>query len=93
MLLILMMFIMSYQYNPHFSVTDKPGQYIEIVKTEYDTQKNETYAILQRYEITAANFNPNWRFMQPRPFLGKPSNQEILKSIIHDENVKVVGLN
>ncbi len=92
MLLALMMFITAFQAHPHFTETKTAGQYIEIVKTEYDSVNNQTYAVLEKYEVTYDNANINWQFMQPRPFAGKPSNQDILRSIIHDSQVKVIGL-
>lgn len=89
----LMLFITTYQANPQFQMKNVPGSYIEIVRTDYNATRNETSAIFQRYDIVAQNANPNWKLMMPRYYPGAANEQEILKSIVHDNYVKVVGLN
>lgn len=92
MLEILMMFIMMHRANPQYKVVDQPGQYFEIVKTAYDSKKNQTYAVFQRYGLDVKGQNPYLLWMQPRPFPGKPTELEMLKTVEHDNYVTIVGL-
>ncbi len=92
LLISMMLYIQSFMYQPHFTVTDKVGEFVEIVNVQYDAQANQTYAAIEVYQSDAVGQNPYIRWMQPRPFVGKPSLQDMLKTIEHDPYVTVVGL-
>ncbi len=79
-LISLMLWIQAYQAHPHFSQT-APGEYVEIVKTEYDAGNNQTYMILEKYQVLKDISNVNWQLMQPRPFPGNPSNAQMLSTV------------
>ena len=77
--------------NPTYT-QKAPGSYAEIVKTEYDTQNNQTYFVIQRYDVDSFDNSPHMMWMQPRPFPGKPTTQEVLKQLKNDNSVKIIGL-
>lgn len=92
LLLFMMQWCMMWMSNPHFTVTDKVGEYVEIINPQYDAKANQTYAVVVVYEIDATGQAPYLRWMQPRPFAGKPTQQEMLKTIVADSYVNIVGL-
>ncbi len=80
--------------NPQFTNTNI-GEFIEVVNVQYDPVNNQTYADLAFYEKDSIN-TPTYLFgMQPRPYAGQLTKQEILQNISQYENdpgITIVGL-
>ncbi len=90
MLQVLMSFCLMFLSSPQVA-QKAPGDYLEIVKTSYDQQTNETYAVFARYYISPENqMYVYW--MEPVPFVGKPTEQQILQTASVDYGITVTNL-
>lgn len=92
MLITLMLWCAAFIQNPHFTVTNKVGEFVEVLNPQYDKANDQTYGIVTVYVEGGQDTTPALLWMQPRPFKGQPSMQDMLKSIDHDNGITVVGL-
>lgn len=72
----------------------KPGEYVEMVRSDFDASSNTTYLMMERYDVNDADHGNSYRidWVGLYKFPGQPDKQTMLKTIFSDPGIETIGI-